>query len=523
MFFNIENKKTFKNADIKYTISARNLKPFYTIQSHINKYFPYCDIKNIYEMFGATHTFSPLYGGRVYNKNEVLQPHHLKEMQKKNIMLSLTLSNHYFSDDAYKQTKCLLKEHHIKGNSITCTNDDLAIRIKNDYPLYKIKASIIKNINTNEKLVNVFKTGLYDQVILSMGNNFDLSFLKNIKNKEKIILFGNGACWAFCKKRECQICVSQRNFGKKVTTNCTDKKTPLDYYSFFNLDTYYKLGFKTIKVTIDQFILNAKKRKNITTNLPKGSNKEPHIFASFPRCGRTWSHFILCNYINLIYNLKIPKITFNNKQTIIPNENPDDFHLYNLEKHKNIPLIFFTHSSNIGFNKNIVFLTRDIEDMVLSFYYLRKNMLGKYKGTLENDLIDPGYTLNNVKKYYNDWLPILLENKCLIITYNDLQTDIFETFKKVLKIFHLPFDKIILQKAIELSSINKLKKLEKEEPDEKHKTVAPDDPNGLHIRKGVIGEAKRVFSPELYNYVHKNTVDIRQQLKLLIKRSNDVF
>lgn len=50
----------------------------------------------------------------------------------------------------------LLTQHHRKGSSIVCTNDQLALRIKRDFPNYKVRASIINNITTIHEIEKSF-------------------------------------------------------------------------------------------------------------------------------------------------------------------------------------------------------------------------------------------------------------------------------------------------------------------------------------------------------------------------------
>jgi len=78
-----------------------------------------------------------------------------------------------------------------KGNSIIVTNDDLARWIRQDFPEYRIDASVIKNINNQRKLDQAFT--IYDEVVLPMKSNDDLKFLSCIEDKQQskiLLIFG---------------------------------------------------------------------------------------------------------------------------------------------------------------------------------------------------------------------------------------------------------------------------------------------------------------------------------------------
>lgn len=208
----------------------------------------YTDIKHIDSVFGHTTRFSKLYGGRVLQRKRSLTPRHIEELEEYGIHLSLTLTNHFFDEVVYRESRELLKEHHKKGNSVICVNDELALRIKDDYPDYIVKASIIKNIRT---IASVEKyLGLYDQVIIPMDKNDDDQFLSRIKEKTRVVLFGNATCAYTCLARTCYKGFSQINAGKPVTSTCSKKNIPrLDTGNvYFNIKKFKEMGFKHFKL-----------------------------------------------------------------------------------------------------------------------------------------------------------------------------------------------------------------------------------------------------------------------------------
>jgi len=210
----------------KYILSVRKLNKTFLYSSikRICKSTKICSIEEIEAVFSSLTTFSPLYGGRLFNPKESLSPFHVKMLERKHINLLLPLSNHHFSKAAYEQTLPLLEKIHKKGNSIAITNDELAFNLRKDFPLFSLKASVIKMIKTHQDIENNLK--IYDFVTLHPALNDDKSFLGQISAKDKIVLFASARCLYRCPKSICYADVSDYNFNsnyQNVVCNCTNK------------------------------------------------------------------------------------------------------------------------------------------------------------------------------------------------------------------------------------------------------------------------------------------------------------
>jgi collagenase-like PrtC family protease len=252
MMSNVIDLKThhpvFKTPGIRLSVSGRGVLPEMNIIDYINVFYMYTDPAHIDSVFGNTVRFSRLYGGRARQREHSLTPRHIGELAEHGIHLSLTLTNHFFGEAAYRESRELLKEHHKKGNSVICVDDELALRIRNDYPDYTLKASIIKNIRTTAGVEK--HLDLYDQVVIPMDKNDDDEFLSGIKEKTRVVLFGNATCAYTCPARTCYRGFSQLNAGKPVTSTCSRKKIPrLDTGNvYFNIKKFKEMGFEHFKL-----------------------------------------------------------------------------------------------------------------------------------------------------------------------------------------------------------------------------------------------------------------------------------
>jgi len=93
-------------------------------------------------MFGFLEK-STLYGGRAFLRRE-LSERDVFQLNNAGIGVRLVMSNHYVERDEYEENQPLLDKYHRKLNSVIATNDDLAMWVREDFPQYKVDASVIR-------------------------------------------------------------------------------------------------------------------------------------------------------------------------------------------------------------------------------------------------------------------------------------------------------------------------------------------------------------------------------------------
>lgn len=121
--------------------------------------------------------------------------------------------------------------------------------IRCDFPGYRLEASVIKNLNTLEKVDAAF--GLYDTVILPMTSNDDEELLKAIDNKKNVTLFANAGCAYTCPSKICYPSVSKANkTADKSLFQCSQKMKERNTIGMFDFDLDYlqSLGFERFKL-----------------------------------------------------------------------------------------------------------------------------------------------------------------------------------------------------------------------------------------------------------------------------------
>lgn len=182
--------------NISYTVSARKSIGIEIIDWIEKNYYP---LEQIDSVFGFTE-FTTLYGGRPYYGGEI-QDIGLTKLYDNGIGYRIPLTNHDASFEEYKESEKFLVKHHREGNTIICVNDDLAEWIKNDYPEYRVEASVIKKLDTLDKIDKALL--LYDSVVLPPDINENSELLESIQDKNRIRLFSRATCMYNCKHKIC--------------------------------------------------------------------------------------------------------------------------------------------------------------------------------------------------------------------------------------------------------------------------------------------------------------------------------
>jgi len=237
---------------MQFTISARDKKARQPIQKFIKEHFSDIPVEQIESFFGFT-TYTPLYGGRIWNDNATngaeLSEFDVRSMYKMGIALRLPLTNHNASPEEYEGNIPFLEKYYRPGNAVIVTNDNLARWIKRDFPDYHLEASVIKNIQTLGKIEKAAK--IYDTVVLPMKCNEDEPFLKSIEDKSIIRLFANAGCALTCPSKICYPSISKANKVRDPTLfQCSQKLKERELLGMldFDLDYLQSLGFHRYKL-----------------------------------------------------------------------------------------------------------------------------------------------------------------------------------------------------------------------------------------------------------------------------------
>ncbi len=229
-----------------FTVSARGKPRDEPVFSYLRTNYGNLRINEVDSLFGFVEK-STLYGGRGFANRE-LSDNDVTQLNSAGIGIRIPMSNHDVERKEYRLNLWLLRKYHVPGNSIICTNDDLARWIREDFPDYRLDASVIKNLKSHRKIEAAMK--LYDSVVLPMPVNEDLEFLEQIEDKDKITLFANAGCALTCPSRICYPSISKINKGRGGEFQCSQPLKDRDLLGMvdFPLQPYIDLGFHRFKL-----------------------------------------------------------------------------------------------------------------------------------------------------------------------------------------------------------------------------------------------------------------------------------
>lgn len=214
---------------ITYTISARGKRESLPILDFLSTHFSSIPLKKVDSVFGFLEP-STLYSGRPFLHRQLSETD-VSALKKKGIGLRIPCTNHFVTETEYIRHRPFFEKYQRKGNSVICTNDMLARWIRRDFPGYQVEASILKEINSQEEIESCME--LYDTVILPMNLNYNTEFLKAIKTKNRVTLFGNAGCALTCPERICYERIS-----------ATNKKLASQNLLFRHLTFLFRMGFQ---------------------------------------------------------------------------------------------------------------------------------------------------------------------------------------------------------------------------------------------------------------------------------------
>ncbi|MBN1366037.1 MAG: hypothetical protein JW976_14615 [Syntrophaceae bacterium] len=244
----------FNRKDIIYTISARGKHGEMPVMNFLARSFSTIPLNQIDSLFGFVERCT-LYGGRPFVGRQ-LSDADIQALYKNSIGVRIPMTNLFISEDEYKEYSWLFEKYHRDGNSMIVKEDTLARWIRRDYPKYKLEASMIKEIDTYDKITAALD--IYDMVVLPMHLNTRYDFLDKIAQKERVMLFANAGCAYNCPARICYRTISLMNklegTADRVLENsifrCSKMTRPRKELGMvdFDLDKLSSLGFKRFKL-----------------------------------------------------------------------------------------------------------------------------------------------------------------------------------------------------------------------------------------------------------------------------------
>lgn len=236
---------------INITISARQKSRDMPVKLFLEKNFKSIPYEQIDSLFGFSDPCR-MYGGRSFSAAE-LADRDLRWMYDNGIGYRIPVTSFLVNRELYEEAKPFLTKHHRQGNSVIVVRDNLAQWVKEDFPLYKVECSVIKEVDNAEKLLKALE--LYDTVVPLpevFNTNYELleSFSSDIK--DRIRLFLNSGCAYKCPARTCYGSFSKMNRGDAdavfLCSQMSSKKYIPPGMINFDMESFIKIGYTKFKL-----------------------------------------------------------------------------------------------------------------------------------------------------------------------------------------------------------------------------------------------------------------------------------
>jgi hypothetical protein len=250
-----------------------------------------------------------------------------------------------------------------------------------------------------------------------------------------------------------------------------------------------------------------------------------YIFVSYGKSGRTWLRVMISRYYQQVYN--IPERTLMGF---------DNYH--NIDAA--VPRIFYTHDNYLRrytgnldskqdfYDKKIILLVRRPQDVAVSQFFQWKYRMRPSKMAM-NRYPAPGSDLSvydfvmksdvglpRIIAFMNGWAEALPNIKdLLLVRYEDVRADPETQLARMIEFLGLAPDQAHVRNAVEFSSVENMRKMEKENywrNDDRVKARDPKNPHSFKVRRAKVGGYRDYFDDaqlkEIDNLVDSSLSDV---------------
>jgi len=232
----------------------------------------------------------------------------------------------------------------------------------------------------------------------------------------------------------------------------------------------------------------------------------------YPKVGNTWLRMTLGKYLQEIYNLQDLPLMDSAEFPVLAAagcKSIGEFTHYPLEwttqKDSDLTL---ENVVRPFCNQRIVLLVRHPLDVLVSQYMQERYMVKgtSFSGSLTDFIEDPVFGLNKFLNFYRFWTQAEgIVSSIHFWRYEDARSGPAQSLEKLLRCLGEDIDATAIARAVDFASFDNLKAMEQSgQQDIVYKSSglfvfgsAPkDDPNSMHVRKGVVGGYKDELAPE---------------------------
>jgi len=200
--------------------------------------------------------------------------------------------------------------------------------------------------------------------------------------------------------------------------------------------------------------------KSFTRFMPTNPLHDDLYIVSFPKSGTTWLNFIMAN-VHLKMSNRNQQVTFYNIHDFIPDVMQNRYlknNILSFPGHR----VIKSHAEMNPYYTKVIYLVRDPRDVMVSYYWFLKK-LGGWDGDLHQLIHSGAYGIEAWCRHVHGWVEKTPATSHLfLIRFEDMKSDLGKVLTRIYTLLGHEISKEVLDQAIELSSLENMKKLEKE-------------------------------------------------------------
>lgn len=212
-----------------------------------------------------------------------------------------------------------------------------------------------------------------------------------------------------------------------------------------------------------------------------------HLVCGYPKTGRTWLRFMLSACFVRHYGLGI-NLDLTNAYSVVGNV-PDETmpgqpsFAYDGTVPK-IEMSHAPHSVEMQGQADIIFLTRDPRDIMVSHWLHNTYQRHIFGGTINEFITDPDVGIEAFLLHLSSWAPHLVEEQ--VVSYESMRLNPANALKRVITEFRLSIPENVVVAAAKLADIEHMREREVERGIAGH-DYDRTNPEALRVRRGVVG------------------------------------
>ncbi|MGD2070517.1 MAG: sulfotransferase domain-containing protein, partial [Gemmatimonadota bacterium] len=219
------------------------------------------------------------------------------------------------------------------------------------------------------------------------------------------------------------------------------------------------------------------------------SRREDVVVASFPKSGRNWLLFLIANAL-LAENGEERTVTFRNVHDLVPEDDPRSATL------PGVGGITATHREFDGRRGRVVYVIRDPRDVLVSYHDYLKGRWSHEVPPLDTFVESERWGVPAWCRHVTSWAPA----RSRLVRYEELHEDTGGELRRLLDDLGLPVDDAAVERAVERSSFQSMKRIEHEHGLPPREGA---DPSYRFMRKGAVGEGRRALDRTGLDRMHE--------------------